>query len=402
MAGEAGVDIQTGVRVTDVDFVAFQDQKRQLKGCATPQEREDGESSSAPRSRVHHDRVEGRRFTHRALNKAAALVTDKRDGGWSLWARMAAKVSGMGNPTRSAATSTRPNGPSSPSRRRGRCLPKRISKFRGSRCRTATHPVVHRLHWGWACMYRFNRTSETRPRTRRSCSDTGSAGNTPGNYVRKTMTESTGRSCSPNSSTTWGSWRTWTGSGKSRWPSHGASLCHQPVQPEEDHRPAPGRSPEGSTNLALWDSSSRSPTTACSCGLFDAVGADRRLSAVERQRSQSPRSIRASAIRFSGRTPCVPSCSSDTEPLGRRWTLKVSAGVCAIRQRGRRRSSRRSAGPSAPDPEPQFALPAQSSASAANRQAPLVADEAHDGSSPRRREPAPAPLRRGFALVRRP
>jgi oleate hydratase len=127
------------------------------------------------------------------MKKAPSLVTDKRDGGWSLWEKMAEKVSGMGNPdafsghvdrTKWAVFTITTNGP---------LFAERIRKYSRVKVQGEQHILsCIDSNWGLGLHVPFQ------PHFRNQSPDTtvmlgyGLYGNTKGNYIKKTMTESTG------------------------------------------------------------------------------------------------------------------------------------------------------------------------------------------------------------------
>lgn len=188
-----GVDVQTGVRVTDVDFRP----SRTRKSVQTLHYLEDGKTGEiavGQRDRVFvtiGSKVADSR--QGSTNKAPGLVSDMRDGGWTLWAKMAAKVPDMGNPGAFSGHVDRTKWAVFTITTKGPLFAERIRKY----SRVAVQGQQHILsfidsNWGLGLHVPFQ------PHFREQAPDTtvmfgyGLYGNTQGNHIRKTMTESTG------------------------------------------------------------------------------------------------------------------------------------------------------------------------------------------------------------------
>ena len=251
-----GVDIQIGVRSPDVDFRPSRPGKTVERPTSLRTR-----SSSAPEIAFNTIGSKGS-IAHRArIEQGPALVTDRRDGGWSFWARMAAKVSGITptfsghvDQTKWAVFTITTQGPLSP-KESGNC---------GQGAGTATHPCpVSTPTGGWP-VCPVSAALQKSALTRRSCSDTGSTGMRRANHVKKTMTESTGEELLTELVYHPGFLKDLDRTTKSRSPFPRRFPCHQPVQPKEDQSTGPRSFPKARRTWRCWDSSSRSPTTACS------------------------------------------------------------------------------------------------------------------------------------------
>jgi oleate hydratase len=188
-----GVDIQTGVRVIDVDFRPSRTRKS-VQRLHYLKNGKKGEIVVGGRDRVFitiGSKVADSRTG--SMNKAAGLVTDKRDGGWSLWAQMAAKVSGMGNPEAFSGHVDRTKWAVFTITTQGPLFAERIRKYSRVRVQGQQHILsCIDSNWGLGLHIPFQ------PHFRNQSPDTtvmlgyGLYGNTLGNCIKKTMTESTG------------------------------------------------------------------------------------------------------------------------------------------------------------------------------------------------------------------
>ena len=188
-----GVDIQTGVEVTDVDFRSSTT-KKSVQKIHCLKDGSDREIVVSDRdyvfitigSKVADSRTGG-------MNQAPGLVTDKRDGGWSLWENMATKVSDMGNPHAFSSDVGRTKWAVFTITTKGPSFAERIRKY----SRVEVQGEQHILscidsNWGLGLHIPFQ------PHFTNQSPDTtvmlgyGLYGNTKGNYIDKTMTESTG------------------------------------------------------------------------------------------------------------------------------------------------------------------------------------------------------------------
>ena len=188
-----GVDIQTGVKVTDVDFRPSRTEKSVQKVHFVKEGNEDEIVVNdhdcvfiTIGSKVADSRAGG-------MNEAPDLVTDKRDGGWSLWEKMVQKVPDMGNPDAFSSDVDRTKWAVFTITTKGPSFAERIRKY----SRVEVQGEQHILscidsNWGLGLHVPFQ------PHFRNQSPDTtvmlgyGLYGNTKGNYIKKTMTESTG------------------------------------------------------------------------------------------------------------------------------------------------------------------------------------------------------------------
>ena len=188
-----GVDIQTGVRVTDVDFRPSRTRKSVQKiHCLKDGHKKDIAVSNHDcvfitiGSKVADSRTGG-------MRKAPGLVTDKRDGCWSLWEKMAEKVSDMGNPGAFSSDVDRTKWAVFTLTTKGPLFAERIRKYSQVDVQGEQHILsCIESNWGLGLHVPFQ------PHFRNQSPDTtvmlgyGLYGNTKGNYIKKTMTESTG------------------------------------------------------------------------------------------------------------------------------------------------------------------------------------------------------------------
>ncbi len=188
-----GVDVQTGVRITDVDFRP----SRTGKSVQTLHYLEDGKTGEiavGQRDRVFvtiGSKVADSR--QGSTNKAPGLVSDMRDGGWTLWAKMAAKVPDMGNPGAFSGHVDRTKWAVFTITTKGPLFAERIRKYSRVEVQGQQHILSFiDSNWGLGLHVPFQ------PHFREQAPDTtvmfgyGLYGNTQGNHIRKTMTESTG------------------------------------------------------------------------------------------------------------------------------------------------------------------------------------------------------------------
>ena len=188
-----GVDIQTGVKVTDVDFRPSRTRKSVQKVHCL----KDGNKDEIVVN--NHDYVFitiGSKVADSCtggMNKAPGLVADKRDGGWSLWERMAKKVSDMGNPDAFSSHVDRTKWAVFTITTKGPLFAERIRKYSGVKVQGEQHILsCIDSNWGLGLHVPFQ------PHFRNQSPDTtvmlgyGLYGNTKGNHIKKTMTESTG------------------------------------------------------------------------------------------------------------------------------------------------------------------------------------------------------------------
>jgi oleate hydratase len=188
-----GVDIQTGVKVTDVDFRPSRTRKsvhklHLLKGGNSV------EIAVASRDCVFitiGSKVADSRTG--SMNKAPGLVTDKTDGAWTLWEKMATRVPDLGNPeafsghvdqTRWAVFTVTTKGP---------LFAERIRKYSRVKVQGQQHILsCIDSNWGLGLHVPFQPHFTNQPPDTTVMFGYGLYGNTQGNYIKKTMTESTG------------------------------------------------------------------------------------------------------------------------------------------------------------------------------------------------------------------
>ena len=188
-----GVDIQTGVKVTDVDFRPSRTRKSVQKLHILKNGKK-GEIVVDSRdlvfvtigSKVADSRTAG-------MSKAPGLVTDKRDGGWSLWEKMAQKVSGMGNPDAFSGHVDRTKWAVFTITTKGPVFAERIRKYSRVQAQGQQHILsCIDSNWGLGLHIPFQPHFRNQPPDTTVMLGYGLYGNTQGNYVEKTMTESTG------------------------------------------------------------------------------------------------------------------------------------------------------------------------------------------------------------------
>ena len=188
-----GVDIQTGVKVTDVDFRPSRTRKSVQKVHCL----KDGNKEEIVVD--NHDYVFitiGSKVADSrtgSMKRAPGLVTDKRDGGWSLWEKMANKVPDMGNPDAFSSHVDRTKWAVFTITTKGPLFAERIRKYSRVKVQGEQHILsCIDSNWGLGIHVPFQ------PHFRNQSQDTtvilgyGLYGNTKGNYIKKTMTESTG------------------------------------------------------------------------------------------------------------------------------------------------------------------------------------------------------------------
>ncbi len=188
-----GVDIQTGVKVTDVGFRPSKTRKSVQK-LHFLKDGNKAEIAVASRdfvfitigSKVADSRTGG-------MNKAPGLATDKMDGAWTLWERMAKKVPDLGNPeafsghvgqTRWAVFTVTTKGP---------LFAEKIRKYSRVKVQGQQHILsCIDSNWGLGLHVPFQPHFRNQPPDTTVMFGYGLYGNTQGNYIKKTMTESTG------------------------------------------------------------------------------------------------------------------------------------------------------------------------------------------------------------------
>ena len=188
-----GVDIRTGVRVTDVDFKPSRTRKT-VEKLHVLQNGKQREIAVGPRDRVFvtigSKVADSRKGSAR---KAPGLVTDKRDGGWALWARMAAKVSDLGNPGAFSGHVDRTKWAVFTITTQGPLLAERIRKYSRVKVQGQQHILsCIESNWGLGLHIPFQPHFRNQPPDTTVMFGYGLYGNKPGNHIKKTMTESTG------------------------------------------------------------------------------------------------------------------------------------------------------------------------------------------------------------------
>ncbi len=188
-----GVDIRTGVKVTDVDFRASGTEK----SVKTLHCLKDGHKAAIAVS--PHDltfitigsKVADSR--QGSMKEAPSLVSDKKDGSWSLWETMAKKVPGMGNPKAFSGHVDRTKWAVFTITTRGPLFAERIRKYSKVKIQGEQHILsCIDSNWGLGLHVPFQ------PHFRNQSPDTtvmfgyGLYGNRQGNFIKKTMTECTG------------------------------------------------------------------------------------------------------------------------------------------------------------------------------------------------------------------
>jgi oleate hydratase len=188
-----GVDIQTGVKVTDVDFRPSRIRKSVQKvHCLKDGNKDeivvnnDDYVFITIGSKVADSRTVG-------MNKAPGLVTDKRDGGWSLWEKMAKKVSDMGNPDAFSSHVDRTKWAVFTITTKGPLFAEKIRKYSRVKVQGEQHILsCIDSNWGLGLHVPFQPHFRNQPPNTTVLLGYGLYGNTKGNYIEKTMTESTG------------------------------------------------------------------------------------------------------------------------------------------------------------------------------------------------------------------
>jgi oleate hydratase len=188
-----GVDMRTGVKITDVDFKPSKIEKTVEKIYLF----EDGNKDEIVVKNNYYvfitigskvaDSREG------GMNKVPELVTDKRDGGWSLWEKMANKVPDMGNPSAFCTNVDQTKWVFFGITTKGPLFAEKIRNCSRVKVQGEQHILsCIDSNWGLGMHIPFQ------PHFRNQSPDTtvmmgyGLYGNTKGNYIRKTMPESTG------------------------------------------------------------------------------------------------------------------------------------------------------------------------------------------------------------------
>jgi oleate hydratase len=188
-----GVDIQTGVKVTDVGFRRSKTRKsvEKLYFLKNGNKAKIAVASSdfvfiTIGSKVADSRAGG-------MNKAPGLITGKLDGGWTLWEGMARRVPDLGNPeafsghvdqTKWAVFTVTTKGP---------LFAERVRKYSRVKVQGQQHMLsCIDSNWGLGLHVPFQPHFRNQPPDTTVMFGYGLYGNTQGNYIKKTMTESTG------------------------------------------------------------------------------------------------------------------------------------------------------------------------------------------------------------------
>jgi oleate hydratase len=190
---QQGVDVRTGVQVTDVDFKPSRSEKsvRKLHLLSDGKRTEVAVGRSDFVFITLGSKVADSRTG--SMKKAPGLATDKQDGAWTLWERMARKVPDLGNPEAFSSDVDRTRWAVFTVTTRGPLLAERIRKYSRVKVQGQQHILsCVDSNWGLGLHIPFQ------PHFRNQPSDTtvmfgyGLYGNTQGNYIKKTMTEATG------------------------------------------------------------------------------------------------------------------------------------------------------------------------------------------------------------------
>jgi len=190
---DQGVDIQAGIKISDVDFKPSKTRKTiekiHLLKNGNKHEivvRDDDYVFITIGSKVADSREGG-------MNAVPELVTDKRDGGWSLWEKMADKVPDMGNPGAFSSNVDHTKWVVFTITTQGPLFAEKIKNYSRVKVQGEQHILsCIDSNWGLGIHIPFQ------PHFRNQSPDTtvmlgyGLYGNAKGNYIKKTMPESTG------------------------------------------------------------------------------------------------------------------------------------------------------------------------------------------------------------------
>jgi len=200
---DQGVDIQAGIKISDVDFKPSKTRKTDFKPSKTRKTiekihllkngnkheivvRDDDYVFITIGSKVADSREGG-------MNAVPELVTDKRDGGWSLWEKMADKVPDMGNPGAFSSNVDHTKWVVFTITTQGPLFAEKIKNYSRVKVQGEQHILsCIDSNWGLGIHIPFQ------PHFRNQSPDTtvmlgyGLYGNAKGNYIKKTMPESTG------------------------------------------------------------------------------------------------------------------------------------------------------------------------------------------------------------------
>jgi oleate hydratase len=188
-----GVDIQTGVKITDVGIRSSKTRKsvEKLHFLNNGKRAEIAVASSdfvfiTIGSKVADSRTGG-------MNKAPGLATDKMDGAWMLWERMARKVPDLGNPEAFSGHVDQTKWAVFTITTKGPLFAERIRKYSRVKVQGQQHILsCIDSNWGLGLHVPFQPHFTNQPPDTTVMFGYGLYGNTQGNYIKKTMTESTG------------------------------------------------------------------------------------------------------------------------------------------------------------------------------------------------------------------
>ena len=190
---DQGVDIQVGIKIVDVDFKPSKTRKtiEKIHLLKNGKQHEivvknDDYVFITIGSKVADSREGG-------MNEVPELVTEKRDGGWSLWEKMADKVPDMGNPGAFSSDVDRTKWVVFTITTQGPLFAEKIKNYSRVKVQGEQHILsCIDSNWGLGIHIPFQ------PHFRNQSPDTtvmlgyGLYGNTKGNHIKKTMSESTG------------------------------------------------------------------------------------------------------------------------------------------------------------------------------------------------------------------
>ena len=190
---QQGVDVRTGVQVTDVDFKPSRSEKsvRKLHLLSGGKRTEVAVGQSdfvfiTLGSKVADSRTGG-------MKKAPGLATDKQDGAWTLWERMTRQVPDLGNPGAFSADVDRTRWAVFTVTTRGPLLAERIRRYSRVKVQGQQHILsCVDSNWGLGLHVPFQPHFRNQPPDTTVMFGYGLYGNTQGNYVKKAMTEATG------------------------------------------------------------------------------------------------------------------------------------------------------------------------------------------------------------------
>ena len=188
-----GVDIQSGCRITDVDFKPSKTEKT-VEKIHYVKDGRNGEIAVSQNdfvfisigSKVADSREGG-------MNRAPELVKDQRDGGWSLWKKMTTKVSGMGNPAAFSDHVDQTKWTVFAVNTRGPYFNDMVKNYSRVKVQGQQHILsCVNSNWGLGMHVPFQPFYKGQPADQAVFLCYGLYGNAKGNYIKKTMTECTG------------------------------------------------------------------------------------------------------------------------------------------------------------------------------------------------------------------